>query len=156
MYLFPFKLKRISGWIFYFSSCLGITYLFFYNFFFGMTDGFNLKVPMFLSQGMIDGDEFWKSNNLMDELFTLVIISSGLIHGFSQEKVEDELIKKIRLESLAWSVQVNFILVMVETIFIFGIHFYEVMVIQLFAILLIFNLKKQRSLNRFYNQKDEK
>jgi hypothetical protein len=152
MYLFPFKSKRISGLIFYLSVVLGVTYLFFYDF----LDGLNLKVPMFLSQGLIDGNEFWSNNNLLDEILTIIIISSGIIHGFSKEKVEDELIKKIRLESLAWSVQVNFILVMVETILIFGIHFYEVMVIQLFSILLIFNLKKQHSLNRFYNQKDEK
>ena len=152
MYLFPFKSKRISGLIFYLSVVLGVTYLFFYDF----LDGLNLKVPMFLSQGLIDGNEFWSNNNLLDEILTIIIISSGIIHGFSKEKVEDELIKKIRLESLAWSVQVNFILVMVETILIFGIHFYEVMVIQLFSILLIFNLKKQHSLNRFYNQTDEK
>lgn len=156
MYLFPFKSKRISGWIFYFSVAFGATYLFFYDYLYGMTDGFTLKVPMFFSQGLFGRNECWDNNNLMDELLTLLIISSGLIHGFSQEKVEDELIKKIRLESLAWSVQVNFVLVMVETILIFGIHFYEVMVIQLFSILLIFNLKKQHSLNRFYNQKDEK
>ena len=156
MYLFPFKSKIISGLIFYFSVALGVTYLFFYDFFSGITDGFNLKVPMLFSRGLFDGNEFWSRNNLLDELLAIIIISSGIIHGFSQEKVEDELIKKIRLESLAWSVQVNFILVMVETILIFGIHFYEVMVIQLFSILLIFNIKKQHSLNRFYNQKDEK
>ena len=156
MYLFPFKSKKFSGWIFYFSVAIGVTYLFFYDFLSGMTEGFTLKVPMFFSQGIIGRNEFWSNNNLLDELLTIIIIASGIIHGFSQEKVEDELIKKIRLESLAWSVQVNFILVMAETILIFGIHFYEVMVIQLFSILLIFNLKKQHSLNRFYNQKDEK
>ena len=46
--------------------------------------------------------------------------------------------------------------VIVETVFIFGIHFYEVMIIQLFLILLLFNLKQQVALNRFYKQADEK
>jgi hypothetical protein len=111
---------------------------------------------MFLIDWLIQGEQFWIKNNLMDEIISLLLVVSGIVHGFSKEPVEDELISKIRLESLAWSVQVNFILVMVETILIFGIHFYEVMVIQLFSILLIFNIKKQHSLNRFYNQKDEK
>lgn len=92
----------------------------------------------------------------MDVIISLFIVISGIIHGFSKERVEDELISKIRLESLAWSVQVNFMLVILETVFIFGIHFYEVMIIQLFLILLLFNLKQQVALNRFYKQSDEK
>ena len=93
MYLFPFKSKKFSGWIFYFSVAIGVTYLFFYDFLSGMTEGFTLKVPMFFSQGIIGRNEFWSNNNLLDELLTIIIIASGIIHGFSQEKVEDELIK---------------------------------------------------------------
>jgi len=120
------------------------------------TSGIELKVPMFFSDHFIDGDQFWKKNNLLDEIVAILIVSSGIIHGFSKESVEDELIHKIRLESLAWSVQINFILVLLETIFIFGIHFYEVMIIQLFLILLLFNLKLHLALKHFYKREDEK
>jgi hypothetical protein len=111
---------------------------------------------MFLSDWLIQGEQFWIKNNLMDEIISLFLVVSGIVHGFSKERVEDELISKIRLESLAWSVQVNFMFVIVETVFIFGIHFYEAMIIQLFLILLLFNLKQQIALNRFYKQSDEK
>lgn len=111
---------------------------------------------MFLTDWLIQGEQFWIKNNLMDEIISLLLVISGIIHGFSKERVEDELISRIRLESLAWSVQVNFAFVILETVFIFGIHFYEVMIIQLFLILLLFNLKQHVALNRFYKQADEK
>ncbi len=115
-----------------------------------------MKVPVFLSDHLLSGGQFWIKNNLVDEIISLLLVISGIIHGFSKERVEDELIAKIRLESLAWSVQVNFAFVILETVFIFGIHFYEVMIIQLFLILLLFNLKQHIALNRFYKQADEK
>ena len=111
---------------------------------------------MFFSDHLLSGGQFWVKNNLVDEIISLFIVTSGIIHGFSKEPVEDELISRIRLESLAWSVQINFMFVILETVFIFGIHFYEVMIIQLFLILLLFNLKQHIALNRFYKQADEK
>ena len=115
-----------------------------------------MKVPVFFSDHLLSGGQFWIKNNLVDEIISLLVVISGIIHGFSKERVEDELIAKIRLESLAWSVQINFAFVILETVFIFGIHFYEVMIIQLFLILLLFNLKQHIALNRFYKQADEK
>ena len=112
---------------------------------------------MFFSDHLLSGGgQFWIKNNLVDEIISLLLVVSGIVHGFSKERIEDELIAKIRLESLAWSVQINFMFVIMETVFIFGIHFYEVMIIQLFLILLLFNLKQHFALNRFYKQSDEK
>ena len=45
----------------------------------------------------------WTKNDLGDELFTLIVIISGLVNAFCKEKIEDELISKIRLESLVVS-----------------------------------------------------
>lgn len=156
MYLFPNTFKKPSAWIFYSSVILGICHLFFFESISSLSSGLELNVPMFFSDHLLSGGQFWVKNNLMDEIISLLLVLSGIVHGFSKEPVEDELISKIRLESLAWSVQVNFMFVIVETVFIFGIHFYEAMIIQLFLILLLFNLKQQIALNRFYKQSDEK
>ncbi len=156
MYLFPHKFKKPSAWIFYSSVVFGISYLFFYSTISSFTAELDLKVPMFFSDHLMNGPQFWKKNNVLDEIISIFIIISGLLYGFSRERVEDELIHKIRLESLAWSVQVNFAFVLMETIFIFGLHFFEVMIIQLFLILLLFNLKQEISLNQFYHSSDEK
>lgn len=156
MYLFPNRMKKISGLIFYSSSIIGLSYLFFYDQISELTKVFTLKVPTFISFNTQMSNSIWESNNILDELLTILIITSGLIHGFSKEKVEDELIAKIRLESLAWSIKVNFLFILIETLFIFGIYFYNVMIIQLFSILIIFNIKNHFSMSRFYNQRDEK
>ena len=156
MYLFSNTFKKPSAWIFYSSVILGICHLFFFESISSLSSGLELNVPMFLTDWLIQGEQFWIKNNLMDEIISLLLVISGIIHGFSKERVEDELISRIRLESLAWSVQVNFAFVILETVFIFGIHFYEVMIIQLFLILLLFNLKQHVALNRFYKQADEK
>jgi hypothetical protein len=156
MYLFPNTFKKPSAWIFYSSVVLGSCKLFFYDSIFHLTTGLEMKVPVFFSDHLLSGGQFWIKNNLMDEIISLLLVISGIIHGFSKERIEDELIAKIRLESLAWSVQINFMFVIMETVFIFGIHFYEVMIIQLFLILLLFNLKQHIALNRFYKQSDEK
>lgn len=156
MLLFSNKFKKPSAWIFYSSVVLGTCHLFFYESISSMTSGLELNVPMFFPGDLIPGVQFWIKNNLMDEIISLLLVVSGIVHGFSKEPVEDELISRIRLESLAWSVQVNFMFVILETVFIFGIHFYEAMIIQLFLILLLFNLKQHIALNRFYKQSDEK
>jgi hypothetical protein len=156
MYLFSNTFKKPSAWIFYSSAVLGTCQLFFYESISALTSGLELNVPMFFSDHLLSAGQFWVKNNLMDEIISLLLVISGIIHGFSKERVEDELIAKIRLESLAWSVQINFMFVIMETVFIFGIHFYEVMIIQLFLILLLFNLKQHIALNRFYKQADEK
>ena len=156
MYLFSNTFKKPSAWIFYSSVILGIGQLFFFEFISSLSSGLELNVPMFLSDWLIQGEQFWIKNNLVDEIISLLLVVSGIVHGFSKERIEDELISRIRLESLAWSVQINFMFVILETVFIFGIHFYEVMIIQLFLILLLFNLKQHVALNRFYKQADEK
>jgi hypothetical protein len=156
MYLFSNTFKKPSAWIFYLSVVLGSCQLFFYESISSLTSGLERNVPMFFSDHLLSGGQFWVKNNLVDEIISLFIVTSGIIHGFSKERVEDELISRIRLESLAWSVQINFMFVILETVFIFGIHFYEVMIIQLFLILLLFNLKQHVALNRFYKQADEK
>ena len=61
----------------------------------------------------------WIENGLGDEFFTLLIIVSGLINSFSKEKIEDELISRIRLESLSLSLFISFGLIIVSTFLVF-------------------------------------
>jgi hypothetical protein len=48
------------------------------------------------------------NNNILNEILGVVIILSLLVVAFSKEKSEDEYISKIRLESLVWSVYLNY------------------------------------------------
>lgn len=80
-------------------------------------------------------------NSISDELLLAAIVIGGLLVGFSRLKNEDELIAKIRYESLVWAVYVNFGVMLFATIFIYGMYFYHVMLANMFTVLLFFIIR---------------
>lgn len=135
-YLFPNHFKKIGWFVLIPFSILGIYIV------------FNEIEPTFLNFNMpaIFIDEFLKepqlvgkvNNNILNEIVGVLVIISSLIVAFSKEKQEDELIAKIRLESLVWSVYVNYIVLLLALIFIYDFSFYWVMMFNMFTILIFF------------------
>jgi hypothetical protein len=68
----------------------------------------------------------------------VVFIVGALFVGFSREKKEDEFIANLRLSSLMWAVWVNYILLLLAFIFIYGMGFLHVMIYNMFTVILIF------------------
>lgn len=68
----------------------------------------------------------------------VVFIIGAMLVGFSKEKKEDEFIAKLRLSSLMWAVWVNYILLLLAFIFIYGLGFLNVMIYNMFTVMLIF------------------
>ena len=146
-YLFPNRFKVLSGWIFYLALIIG--------FYLWITDGFDevlvVSVPdLFGTDSMFSSGNGWMKNSILDELFTVIIIISGMIHSFSREKIEDELISKLRLDSLIWSLYVNYTVVILATLLIYDIVYFNVLIFNLFTIILFFNLKLRFSLYKHY------
>jgi hypothetical protein len=137
-YLFDNKYKKISGLVFYLTSIIGL-YLLITD---KIVDLFTLNVYSLFSESISDltYGGGWIENGLGDEIFTTIIIISGLINSFSKEKIEDELISKIRLESLAMSLFISYSLVIISTFLIYNLSYMYVLVFNLFIILLLFNL----------------
>ncbi|GAA0722765.1 hypothetical protein GCM10009430_25480 [Aquimarina litoralis] len=77
-------------------------------------------------------------NDILDELIIILIIIGGLLISFSKEKIEDEFIAKTRLDSLAWSIIVNYSLLLLLTIFIYDMKYFHVLIYNMFTPLLIF------------------
>lgn len=106
------------------------------------------------------GSEFgkrgWTETSLLNEVLTVFIICSGLIASFSREKIEDELISKIRLESLSAAFITNYAFVLVSNFFIFDFAFFNTLVIFLFAPLVMFNIIFQVRLFNYYKIDNEK
>ena len=95
-----------------------------------------LNTPAF---SILGGDNFLgKTNNLFDEILSLGLIIGALLSGFSREKVEDEYINQIRLESLVWAMYVNFAILILAIILISGLDFMNVMLYNMFTVLLFF------------------
>jgi hypothetical protein len=70
------------------------------------------------------------------DLFNVVVpvIIDNPVMAFSKEKVEDEYIAKIRLDSLAWAVYFNQGLLFLSLFFVYGMSFLWVMIFNLFTL----------------------
>ncbi|MDY8136318.1 hypothetical protein [Aquimarina sp. 2201CG5-10] len=80
-------------------------------------------------------------NSIVDELITLMIIIGGLLVSLSKEKIEDEFITQIRLDSFVWAILVNYLILLFATIFIYDIQYFNVLVFNMFTPLIIFVLR---------------
>lgn len=96
------------------------------------------------------GKSGWIQNGIFNEVLTFLIVSSGLIAGFSKEKIEDELTSKIRLESLAIAIIINYILVLMGNFLLFDFSFLTAMMVFIFTPLVMFNLIFQFRLFNYY------
>lgn len=76
--------------------------------------------------------------NITNTLVGVLFIAGALLVGFSREKNEDEYIANLRLSSLLWAVLVNSLLLIFAFIFIYGTAFLNVMVYNMFTVLIIF------------------
>ena len=149
-YLFSNKFKKTSGVVFYLSILVGLFLLLTDK----IRDIFVVNVFSIFSYEWIGSERTgfgWIENGLGDEIFTLLIIVSGLINSFSKEKIEDELISRIRLESLSLSLFISFGLIIISTFLVFDINYMYVLVFNLFLIILLFNLILKFRLFKHYN-----
>ena len=149
-YLFSNKFKKTSGVVFYLSILVGFFLLLTER----IQDLFVVNVFSIFSYEWFGSERTgfgWIENGLGDEIFTLLIIVSGLINSFSKEKIEDELISRIRLESLSLSVFISFGLIIISTFLVFNINYMYVLVFNLFLIILLFNLILKFRLFKHYN-----
>lgn len=93
-----------------------------------------LNTPIF-------GDLSWFQSMQQDLFYTMLMILpivGGLLVGFSKEKVEDEFIDKLRLSSLLWAVLINYVVLLVLSLTVFGLAFMNVLTVHTFSVLLIF------------------
>lgn len=79
-----------------------------------------------------------KTNNYLDEIVSIFLILGGILAGFSKEKMEDEYIAKIRMESLVFAVYVNYFILFLSIILISGSDFFTVMILNMFTLLIFF------------------
>ena len=148
-YLFKNKFKQFSGWTFYLSIGLGL-FLMSTN---KMHDLLVVKVFSMFSYTWVGGEKHglgWQENGLGNELFTILIIVSGIVHTFSKEKIEDELVSKFRMESLTLSLFINYGIVIISTLFVYNMTYMYVLIFNLFSIIFLFNVIFKYRLYKHY------
>ena len=138
-YLFPNRYKML-GWILLVPSLVaGILMIL------SDQDLFNLEATVFAlyDSGIFEPDKAFMltRNNIADELVAIAAIVGGLLAAFSREKDEDEYISQIRLESLLWATYINYGFLLFSVVFIYGIAFYQVLLLNMLTLLLIFLIR---------------
>lgn len=140
--LLPSRFKRIGWFILIPSLVLGIILI---------SKGYeaewlNLRVfSLFNDNALFDNGNHrnfsFVETNVTNTIVGMLFLVGALMVSFSKEKREDEFIANLRLSSLLWSVWVNYVLLLVAFLLVYGLAFFSVMVYNMFTILIIFIIR---------------
>ena len=81
---------------------------------------------------------FGKWGYCMNNVAIIGTIIGGIMATCSREKIEDEMISSIRLESLLTALYVNYGIMIIASLFVYDLDFLYVMLYGMFTILIIF------------------
>jgi hypothetical protein len=81
------------------------------------------------------------NNQIADEIAYTLIIVGSLFIALSKEKIEDEFMMKLRLESLLWAVIVNSVIMILCLYFFYGYSFLITIFFNVVSVLLLFVVK---------------
>jgi hypothetical protein len=139
--LLPHRYKKI-GWIILIPAAVIGIILLIGDF---ETEWLTTRVFAFFSDEIRSGEfEIGKSTfafidaDITNTVVGVLFLAGALLTAFSRERQEDEYIEKIRLSSLLWAVWVNYLLLLLAFIFVYGFAFLNVMIYNMFTILIIF------------------
>jgi hypothetical protein len=127
-----------SGIVFYTSTLIGILL---------MTSTITLDTVIIevsipnlfkLDDPLVGHNQAWIKNNWMDEILGFLLSFSGLIHGFSAESDEDEYANFLRFQALKWSLVINYSLLTVVSLFVYGFAYWQVILISMYSVLVTF------------------
>jgi hypothetical protein len=95
-------------------------------------------------------------NNFTQELAGILFIVSALMVAFSKEKIEDEYIAKIRMESLLWATYTTFAIQIFCLLFFYDFTFLYSMIVNMFTLLIVFIIRYNFIIYRSKSQNNEK
>ncbi len=134
--LLPNRYKKIGWFILVPSTILGIILC--YNEF--GADWIHAKVFAIANEGLLENYKYFSFTyaNITNTVVGGLFIIGAMLVSFSKEKNEDEFITELRLSSLLWAVYVSYILLLIAFLFVYGTPFLDVMVYNMFTVLIIF------------------
>ena len=66
------------------------------------------------------------------------LLIGGMMTAFSREKIEDEFVVNLRLKSWMWAIIINYVLLFIAILFVYGLNFIDIMVYNMFTPLIIY------------------
>lgn len=154
-FLLAHRYKQLGWWLF-FPSLILASLVFFSGY---EPDWLDVKVVSLFNDNVIfigdnDADKGFKifnltKNNVANEITGVLLLLSCMLIVFGRERDEDEMIMKLRLESLLWAALVNGLLTLFCLIFTYDFTFYFVMVFNLYWLFLLFIVRFHWVLGKF-------
>ncbi|NOT36794.1 MAG: hypothetical protein HOP11_05410 [Saprospiraceae bacterium] len=131
---------KILGWVLFIPSLIAGVFLTINDF---ESTGFKMPVFAIISDKFLGKAEYftWIESEIAVTIVGVIFIIGALLICFSREKNEDEFIAETRLNSLQWAVLINYILLLLAFIFVYGTVFLTVIVYGIFTTLLIFIIR---------------
>lgn len=77
-------------------------------------------------------------SSLVNNIAIIGTISGAILATCSREKIEDEMVRQLRLNSLLVALYISYAVLIVCSLFVYGLDFLYVMIYNMFTILLIF------------------
>jgi hypothetical protein len=140
-FLLPNRCKLIGCILLIPSTILGFSVIFFEF----KLKFLEMKVFTLYSGGVAPWDPgsrlSFESNNVTGTIVGIMFLIGALMVVLSKEKNEDEFISKTRLESLLWATIINYIILFFCFLFIYGLGFMYVMILNMFTILILFIIR---------------
>jgi hypothetical protein len=134
--LLPHQFKKVGWLLLVPASILGVILI--------LTDldsmPMYIRVFTFVNDEVLGHVQYFSFSrvNITTTLIAILFIGGALLVGFSKEKREDEFISSLRQSSLLWAVLVNSILLLAAFLFIYGTVFLNVMLYNMFTVLIIY------------------
>ena len=102
-----------------------------------------LSLPAIYENPIVGGGKWFTivRESVYEEIWIIGLLLSLTFIALAKEKDEDEMITKIRLESMAWALWVTVILFALETLWVFGFAYIEATFLTLFIYLIVFIAK---------------
>ena len=77
-------------------------------------------------------------SSLVNNIAIIGTISGAILVTCSREKIEDEMVRQLRLNSLLVALYINYAVLIVCSLFVYGLDFLYVMIYNMFTMLIIF------------------
>ncbi len=134
LFLLHNRFKIVGGILLFIGMVLGVI-----RFYFGLKPDY-LKINVFSVYSKFLDTKYFSviTNNISEEIVGLLVLIGLFMMAFSKEKDEKDKVQMIRLSSMYLSVFINTLLLALSFFFIYGLAFAEMMVLNLYSILIIF------------------
>ncbi len=110
------------------------------------------------AQKLADASGLFNSEHILTAIAMLFLFGGLLLVAFSKEKVEDEQILQLRLDSLHWAIYLNYLILIIGVFVTPTFQFIGILLFNLWAPLLFFIIRfrwKIYLLNRLFKNEEE-